>query len=346
MALPGSTIDRERAKFVEDDSGNVAVRVVGSSGSTSIDVTNTSADLSGYTGKESGTNADFTTAYASATTITLSSLPTGVSAINADDIMTVEQYSNAGLLVKRYTRDDVAFTATGTDPTTLTVTGASFAATDTFVVYTSIRRPTSTEATSSDIKTAVELIDDAIATDDSAQSATPKIMNIGGEYRSSATTYGDGDATIAQMDVSGHLKIAGYDSSTTSVKTTETNPITSQYTTAVEIVTAQDLTGSYADYGAEIDMRGYNKLGIYIIGDVNDSENVYLKALGKHTSAGSDEYEVDGFSVKTLWTTGASDFKKYYEFEVGAIPFIQLQAYAGTVGGTAGDLTISIVKVY
>lgn len=47
----------------------------------------------------------------------------------------------------------------------------------------------------------------AYAVDDSAMPATPAIMPIGGEYRSSATTYTDGDATVLQTDVSGNLKV-------------------------------------------------------------------------------------------------------------------------------------------
>ena len=46
------------------------------------------------------------------------------------------------------------------------------------------------------------------ATDDSAQVATPDFLNVGGEYRAAATTYTDGDATILQTDVSGHLMVS------------------------------------------------------------------------------------------------------------------------------------------
>ncbi len=46
-----------------------------------------------------------------------------------------------------------------------------------------------------------------IAYDDSAQVATPAIVNVGGEYRSSDTTYADGDATILQTNVNGFLKV-------------------------------------------------------------------------------------------------------------------------------------------
>ena len=48
-----------------------------------------------------------------------------------------------------------------------------------------------------------------MATDDSGQVATPEILNVGGEYRASATTYSDGDATILQSDVIGGLKVGG-----------------------------------------------------------------------------------------------------------------------------------------
>ena len=45
-----------------------------------------------------------------------------------------------------------------------------------------------------------------VATDDSAMPATPPFLPVGGEYRSSATTYTDGDATVLQTDVNGNLK--------------------------------------------------------------------------------------------------------------------------------------------
>jgi len=49
-----------------------------------------------------------------------------------------------------------------------------------------------------------------VVTDDSAQAATPQMINVGGEYRSGApTTYTDGDATIFQTNMNGFLKIDG-----------------------------------------------------------------------------------------------------------------------------------------
>jgi hypothetical protein len=103
-----------------------------------VNVDSTSVSTSGIIGKESGTNADFTTAYAGATTLTCSSLPSGVTAIKADDIVSIVQVATAGSVTNTYTRDDVTITTAGTDPTTITVTGAAFVATDSFIVYTNI----------------------------------------------------------------------------------------------------------------------------------------------------------------------------------------------------------------
>lgn len=137
MTLPKNTSDREYQKFVETDDGSVAVRVVGSSGSTQLDVNAASVESSALIGKASGTNADFTTAYASGTTITVSGLPAYVSSLTANDLVSIEQYTSAGVQVERYTRDDAAITMSGS---TITVAGASFGATDVFVVYTNIPR--------------------------------------------------------------------------------------------------------------------------------------------------------------------------------------------------------------
>jgi len=156
------------------------------------------------------------------------------------------------------------------------------------------------------------------------------------------TPFASGDAY--EVGINGQEK--AFDASTNSTMVSSLNNVWNQYTDSETLVTAQDLTAAYADFGAEIDVRGYNTLGVFVVSDVNDSENVTLKALAKTTSGGTDEFELESNGSYELWTTGASDAKTYYEFEVDAIPFIQLQAIAGTVGGTAGDLTIYITKKY
>lgn len=48
---------------------------------------------------------------------------------------------------------------------------------------------------------------DSYVTDDSAMPSTPFALPVAAEYRASATTYADGDATVLQSDVNGNLKV-------------------------------------------------------------------------------------------------------------------------------------------
>jgi|ETNvirnome_6_100_1030635.scaffolds.fasta_scaffold10614_3 hypothetical protein len=141
-----STGEELRNLRVDDTTGRL---LVDNTGDVNVDAT--SIDTSGYIGKASGTNADFTTAYTSGTTLTLSSLPSDITAFVADDIATVVQIATDGSVTATYTRDDSIMTMSGD---VLTVSSATFAASDTFVVYTNVARPSAgqsfTTATSSD----------------------------------------------------------------------------------------------------------------------------------------------------------------------------------------------------
>ena len=91
------------------------------------------------------TDGDFTTAWASATTITLGGYPAGITGFTHEDIEFVRQIDNAGgaidgTVVATYSRDDCAMDIAGN---TLTVTGAVFVGTDTFVIGTNIPRSSS-----------------------------------------------------------------------------------------------------------------------------------------------------------------------------------------------------------
>jgi len=139
-----------------------------------------------------------------------------------------------------------------------------------------------------------------------------------------------------------------YDSELDTEKNVVQNPLWKRYTQKEPLVTAQDLTAAYANVGSLIDMQGYGNLVIAVTRDINDSEDVLLKALGEIESGGTLNAEIDGLSEKTLWTTTAAsaDGTTIYTFETDGIPYIQLQAIAGTLGAMAGDLTISIIKKY
>lgn len=194
MTLPTSIIDREKGKFVEDQAGDIAIRtrITDFDGDINVNAENNSISTTGLVGKASGTNADFTTAYASGTTLTCSSLPSGVSSITADDVISITQVATDGSVTKIFYRGDETITASGTDPTTLTVSGASFAASDTFVVITNIPRAT---------------INDAIETDDSAYTAgSDYVMAMGGFATSDAVDSGDIGALA--MTTNRELKVA------------------------------------------------------------------------------------------------------------------------------------------
>lgn len=159
MGLPWSKNDRENQSFTENSSSEVARRVVGelTNGGNPVSLANplpttavvtgdinvdsTSINIDAYVGKPSGTNADFTTARTANTKFTCASLPTGVSAIKTEDIETIRQINASGAVVATYSRDDATITCSGTDPTTVTVTGAVFGATDSIVLVTNISKP-------------------------------------------------------------------------------------------------------------------------------------------------------------------------------------------------------------
>ena len=125
MALPSSRSDREYQKFVEDVSGDVAVRIVAE------DALPTSGGASGggengYTAKPSGSNGDAVSAYASGTTITVTGLPY---TFTKYDISSIQQIPTSGSVTTFSSVDK--WTVSGT---TITVPTGVFAASDTFIV--------------------------------------------------------------------------------------------------------------------------------------------------------------------------------------------------------------------
>ena len=179
---------------------------------------------------------------------------------------------------------------------TATMTGASpitIATDDTMTAAANALLGT-IDADTGAIKTATELLDNIVQSDDSNPGATPAIALVGGEYRSSDSTYTDGDATILQTDIAGKVKIAGYDTTNDLNKVQEQSPQWSRYTDAVALIgAAQDFTGSWADLGSEIDCRGYRTLRVFLNLDINAGANLRVRVLGKHTSAHANEYNYD-----------------------------------------------------
>ena len=124
--------------FLRVDSDGKLLTTASISGDVNVD--NTSLSTTGLIGKASGTNADFTTAYGTGNAITCTGLPDKISQITDDDIVSIQQIATDGSVTNTYTRDDITLVATGTGTTTLTITGATFVNTDSFVVTTNIER--------------------------------------------------------------------------------------------------------------------------------------------------------------------------------------------------------------
>jgi len=85
-------------------------------------------------------------------------------------------------------------------------------------------------------------------------SISSNVLTISG----AGTPFAAGD--VYEIGVNGQTK--GYDSSTDTNKSSVANPVYARYTDAETVVTAQDITAAYADFGAEIDCTGYKTLGV------------------------------------------------------------------------------------
>ena len=105
---------------------------------------------------------------------------------------------------------------------------------------------------------------------------------------------------------------------------------------------AQDVTASWVDLGSEVETWGSQTITLWVNVDINSSNNIRVRALAKHTSAGTDEYV---FPIETAGTSDVDVEDHYFEFNVdadqkmilnwnlnGTVPYIQFQVQAGTVG--------------
>lgn len=124
----------------------------------------------------------------------------------------------------------------------------------------------------------------------------------------------------------------------------------SNYQMVREVVkdSAQAFTTSWVDLGDEIEMRGYNTMGLWITLDINDTLNPRIRALAKLDTGGTKEYL---FQIKSVsasdtkieanyfeWNADA-DMETFFDIETGGhVPMIQLQIQCGTVGVAAGQI--------
>jgi hypothetical protein len=164
------------------------------------------------------------------------------------------------------------------------------------------------------------------------------------------TIYGAGTPFVAadKYMVGLLLQDKAYDASLDIQKTVDQSPVWNKYTDPVNLVTEQNLTATNDVIGANIDVRGYKTLTLFIAADANDSEDVTLSVYSLKASGGSVYTPSESGAVASiaLWVGAGSDSLKSYRLDVEGYSYVQLKVIAGTVGGTAGDLTIDIAKEY
>jgi hypothetical protein len=189
-------------------------------------------------------------------------------------------------------------------------------------------------------------------------------IETGGNLAATATVLGTTTDAAIDSDTTGTLsgKLRGlvkifadvWDSVNSLLKVQEQSPVWSRGTDPVALIAvAQDFTANMVDLGGEITCGGYKYLRVWLTLDINDSTDCRVAVLGKHTTAGAVEapYDPNKWTVRdsTLSATGTyrewntdADGEYIIEIELdNAMPFVQIQIQAGTVGGTAGQIDAS-----
>ena len=116
-----------------------------------------------------------------------------------------------------------------------------------------------------------------------------------------------------------------------------------QYENITDIV-AQEVTANYADFGEEINCLNYNHLKLYLAIDINNSQDISVKALAKLEEGATEEYDLPSVS------SGAVDKLAYQinydadgyqcvDFDLTGVKRLQLQIIAGTVGLTPAEVS-------
>jgi hypothetical protein len=324
-------------------------------------VSNVLANLS--TGKLIGKAAggDFVVTYNTPNSLSCTNFPAAIVALSADDIVAVVQYDTSGNLTGLYGRStNTMAVAAGV----LTVYGATFVNTDTFIVYTNYAAAGSSSSggasagVDADVKIGTQTGTVTFATDST--------VTLGGSYPAitndnqliyirvtpavgDSAIYVNGDGTHTLRHAGGTVTITGAtpfvagdqyeigisavptgaDMALDVIKIIEQSPLYARYTSQQQLIAApQDLTALWVDLGSEVDCRGYNTIGIWITLDINDSTDARIKVLAKHTFGGAEEYSMP------ISIVGATDVKiteEYMEFDVDADQLIVISCTTANI---------------
>lgn len=125
---------------------------------------------------------------------------------------------------------------------------------------------------------------------------------------------------------------------------------------AVLVGTQQNFTGSWVDFGSEIESAGYNTATLWLKVVSNDSTSMRVRLLAKHTVLDADEFTIPLFIVGPSSVTTVGEYWELTNnvsqniaitWQLGnSMPVIQFQIEAGVVGATAGTAAASITLGY
>jgi len=188
-----------------------------------------------------------------------------------------------------------------------------------------------------------------LVADDSEMDATPTMLPVGGEYRATDTTYTEGDATVLQSTIAGHLKVRadGYDTGTDSNKTFEVSPLDQHYVGEKTVLTniAQSTT-AYIYY----DMSGYRYItlqGVQNGGASTDTITCTIEASCQDdgTAAASCSYVdiTSAFFGVASWLD--TDFLAVIDNPT-PFKYIRIKYVTNAGGGNDADLTVYSKKMF
>lgn len=111
---------------------------------------------------------------------------------------------------------------------------------------------------------------------------------------------------------------------------------------------AQTVTSGWVDLGLPVDMSNFSRLALWLVLDINDSQNVRIRALPKLGKNDTQEYN---YVIESPSATDIELAPSFYELSsdtdqaivwqintLGLVPYVQFQVMAGTVGATAADI--------
>lgn len=313
-----------------------------------------------------GIDGDFSAVFLAPTTLTLSGYPAGVTTISASDIEWVRHIDDVtGDVVETFRRDQSGMSVAAD---VLTVDDGAFTAADYFVIQTNIPRPASAggSGVGGGESTYSNLQGDFVAT---INNATKTITITGLSWTLTAESIekirlidtSDIGSTLNILDVAvvgGVITLANVDDFVTGdvvavyltgadknrdaaldvKKVIDQAPDYAHFTDPQPLVADEDLGdnwGNWTDQGTEIPCASYNTLFLYVSVTLADSTLPYMQVLGKHESAGAEEYDLVDFAVVD-WTGETTNFLKVYEVPINhGMPYVQVQ----TKTGIDGDVT-------